>query len=262
MMKIGIIGGSGLEKMDIFQNAREIIMETKFGKPSSPIIWGRINNSEVFIISRHGRNHEINPSNVNYRANIAALKKLGCTHILATTACGSLRENIKPGDFVILNQFIDRTTKRASTFFSENKVCHIGMANPFCEKLRKLIIKSAKELKLKIHEKGTVISIEGPRFSTRAESNLFRQWKCDVINMSTVPECVLAREAGICYASIAMSTDYDCWHVSKVPVTTEMILNVMKNNSENVTKLLLKAIEMINFEECACKEAIKYAFVN
>jgi len=260
-MKIGIIGGSGLEKLDVFQNAKEIIMETPFGKPSSPIIWGKINGTEVFIISRHGRNHEIMPSNVNYRANISALKKLGVTHIIATTACGGLKESIKPGDFVILNQFIDRTTKRISTFYDKNKVCHISMAEPFCEKLRKILIKAGKELKLRIHEKGTVVTIEGPRFSTRAESNLFRQWKADVINMSTVPECVLAREAGICYAAIAMSTDYDCWHVSKVPVTAEMILSVMKKNAENVTKLILESVKKINFEECECKKAVKSALI-
>ena len=260
-MKIGIIGGSGLEKLDVFQDAQQILMETPFGKPSSPIIYGKIRGVDVFIISRHGRNHEIMPSNVNFRANISALKRVGCTHILATTACGSLRENIKPGDFVILDQFIDRTTKRAQTFYDRNRVCHIGMAEPFCEKLRNILIKTGKELKLKIHEKGTVVTIEGPRFSTRAESNLFRQWKADVINMSTVPECVLAREAGMCYASVAMATDYDCWHKSEKPVTLEMVLSVMKKNSENVTKLLVRAIEKIKFEECSCKEAIKSALI-
>jgi 5'-methylthioadenosine phosphorylase len=260
-IKIGIIGGSGLEKLDIFQDAREIMMETPFGKPSSKIIWGKINGIEVFIISRHGPEHKIMPSNVNYRANISSLKRLGCTHILATTACGSLKEKIKPGDFVILDQFIDRTTKRISTFYDRDKVCHIGMAEPFCEKLRQVLIKECKNLKLKYHPKGTVVTIEGPRFSTRAESNLFRQWKADVINMSTVPECVLAREAGICYAAIAMSTDYDCWHLSKETVTTEMILSTMKKNAENVTKILLAAIKQINHEECPCKEAIKYALV-
>jgi len=260
-MKIGIIGGSGLEKLDIFQDTKEIIMETRFGKPSSPIISGKIKGVEVFIISRHGPEHRIMPSNVNYRANISALKRLGCTHILATTACGSLKEKIKPGDFVILNQFIDRTTKRESTFFGKNRVCHIGMAEPFCEKLRSILIKTGKELKLKVHPKGTVVTIEGPRFSTRAESNLFRSWKADVINMSTVPECVLAREAGICYSAIAMSTDYDCWHKSEKPVTIEMVLSVMKKNAENVTKVLLSAIPKINWEECSCKEAIKSALI-
>jgi len=262
-MKIGIIGGSGLEKLDVFENAREIIMETPFGKPSSPVIWGKIKGIDVFVLSRHGRNHEIMPSNVNYRANISALKRLGCTHILATTACGSLNEKIRPGDFVILNQFIDRTTKRESTFFDgklNRRVCHIGMAEPFCEKLRNILIKTGKELRLRVHPAGTVVTIEGPRFSTRAESNLFRSWKADVINMSTVPECVLAREAGICYSAIAMSTDYDCWRKSE-PVTLEMVLSVMKKNSENVTKLLLSAIPKINWEECSCKEAVKSALI-
>jgi 5'-methylthioadenosine phosphorylase len=257
----GIIGGSGLEKLDIFENAKEIIMETKFGRPSSPIISGKLNGIEIFILSRHGRNHEIMPSNVNNRANISALKKLGCTHILATTACGSLKEQIKPGDFVILNQFIDRTTKRASTFFESGKVCHISMAEPFCEKLRQILIKECRNLKLKCHPMGTVVTIEGPRFSTKAESNLFRQWNADVINMSTVPECVLAREAGICYAAIAMSTDYDCWKEHEKSVTMEMILNVMKKNAENVTKLLLAAVQKINHQECSCREAIKSALI-
>jgi len=257
----GIIGGSGLEKMDIFQNAREIIMQTPFGKPSSPIISGKINGIEVFIISRHGPNHRINPTNVNYRANISALKRLGCTHILATTACGSLKKEIKPGDFVILDQFIDRTTKRHSTFFDKNRVAHISMADPFCEKLREILIETCKKQKLAHHSKGTVITIEGPRFSTRAESNLFRSWKADVINMSTVPECVLAREAGICYSAVAMATDYDCWHKSDAPVTTEMVMSTMKKNAENVTKLLLSVIPKINFENCGCKEAIKHALM-
>jgi len=258
---LGIIGGSGLEKLDIFQDAKEIIVKTPFGFPSSPIISGKINETEIFIIARHGVKHSINPTNVNYRANISALKRLGCTHILATTACGSLKQSIKPGDFVILDQFIDRTTKRHSTFFDKNRVGHIGMADPFCEKLRKILIETCKKQKLAYHPRGTVITIEGPRFSSRAESNLFRIWKADVINMSTVPECVLAREAGICYSAIAMATDYDCWHKSEEAVTLEMVLNVMKKNSENVTRLLLAVIPNINFQECACKKEVKHALI-
>ena len=261
MIKIGIIGGSGLEKLDIFEDAKEILMGTPFGKPSSAIINGKIKGVEVFILSRHGPEHRINPTNVNYRANISALKRLGCTHILATTACGSLKKEIKPGDFVVLNQFIDRTTKRESTFFDKNRVCHIGMADPFCEKLRKILIDECKKLKLRCHPKGTVVTIEGPRFSTRAESNLFRQWKADVINMSTVPECILAREAGICYAAIAMSTDYDCFLKNRPPVTIEEVLGVMKRNTENVSRLILCTISKINYERCSCREAYKTAII-
>jgi len=200
-MAIGIIGGSGLDDPKILKDAKEIEVDTPFGKPSSPLTLGKIEGKEVVLLARHGRKHTIMPTNVNFRANIHALKEQGCTAILATTACGSLKEEIKPGDLVILDQFIDRTTKRACTFYEKDKVCHIAMAEPFCSKLRKLLIENAKELKLKHHEKGTMITIEGPRFSTKAESKMFIKWGADVINMSTVPEVVLAREAGICYAS-------------------------------------------------------------
>ena len=223
---------------------------------------GKINDVGVVIVSRHGKKHSINPTNVNYRANIMALKDIGCTHIIATTACGSLREYIKPGHLVFCDQFIDRTTKRHSTFYDEDKVCHIPMAEPFCSKLRKILSETASEMKLEHHKKGTVITIEGPRFSTKAESHLFRQWKADVINMSTVPEVVLAREAGICYAIVAMSTDYDCLMEDKKPVTIDEVLRVMKENAENVKKLLLKAIPKISYVDCRCKEDIKSAVIN
>ncbi|MCP3681409.1 MAG: MTAP family purine nucleoside phosphorylase, partial [bacterium] len=213
----------------------------------------------VVILARHGRKHAIMPTNIPFQANIHALKEQGCTHILATTACGSLREEIKPGDFVILDQFIDRTTKRASTFYEKDKVCHIPMAEPFCEKMRKVIGEAADELNLRNHKKGTMITIEGPRFSTKAESTLFRSWKADVINMSTVPEVVLAREAGICYASVAMSTDYDCWHESEETVEWTAILETFKKNVDSVKKLILATIPKIKDEECSCREAIKTA---
>ena len=197
---------------------------------------------------------------MNYRGNIWALKEQGCTHIIATTACGSLREKIKPGHLVFCDQFIDRT-RRNSTFYDIDKVCHIPMAEPFCPKLRKTLAETASEMSLAHHKKGTVVTIEGPRFSTKAESNLFRQWSCDVINMSTVPEVVLAREAGICYATIAMSTDYDCWHKTEKPVTIDMILKTMHQNAENVKKLLLATIPKINHLDCKCKEDIKTAVI-
>src|SRR3989344_1333885 len=223
-IKIGIIGGSGLEDPKILKDAKEIDATTKFGSPSSSLTTGKINDADVVILSRHGKKHTIMPSNVNYRANITALKEQGCTHIIATTACGSLREDIKPGNLVFCDQFIDMTTKRAQTFYDSDKVCHIPMAEPFCEKLRKLLAEAASELKIKHHNKGTVVTIEGPRFSTKAESHMFRQWKADVINMSTVPEVVLAREAGICYAIVAMSTDWDCLMEDKKPVTIDEVL--------------------------------------
>src|SRR3989338_7646749 len=210
-IKIGIIGGSGLEDPNVLKDAKEISVKTKFGSPSSSLTPGKINDVGVVIVSRHGKKHSINPTNVNYRANIMALKDIGCTHIIATTACGSLREYIKPGHLVFCDQFIDRTTKRHSTFYDSDRVCHIPMAEPFCNELRKLLAESAANLGYKNKAKGTVVTIEGPRFSSKAESHMYRAMNADVINMSTVPEVVLAREAGLCYAAIAMSTYYDCF---------------------------------------------------
>ena len=261
IVKIGIIGGSGLDDSRILKGARELYISTKFGDPSSSLTIGKINDTEVVIIARHGKKHTINPGNVNYRANIWALKEQGCTHIIATTACGSLREEIKPGHLVFCDQFIDRTTKRASTFYDSDKVCHIPMAEPFCEKLRSLLAETASEMNLEHHKKGTIVTIEGPRFSTKAESHMFRQWNADVINMSTVPEVVLAREAGICYAVIAMSTDYDVWMPHEESVNIEMVLQIMKQNAENVKKLLITAIPKINYTECQCREDIKTAVI-
>ncbi|MBI2649904.1 S-methyl-5'-thioadenosine phosphorylase [Candidatus Woesearchaeota archaeon] len=261
MMKIGIIGGSGLDDPRILKGAKETYVTTKFGNPSSGLAIGRINDIDVAVIARHGKRHTINPSNVNYRANIMALKEQGGTHISATTACGSLREEIKPGHLVFCDQFIDRTTKRAATFYESDKVCHIPMAEPFCRKLRNLLSETASEMGLEYHKKGTVITIEGPRFSTKAESHMYRQWNADVINMSTVPEAVLAREAGICYAIVAMSTDYDCFLEDRPEVTIEEVLKVMKQNSDNVKKLLLEVIPKINYIDCKCKEDIKTSII-
>lgn len=243
------------------KGAKEIDATTKFGNPSSNLITGKISNVDVVILSRHGKKHTIMPSNVNYRANILALKEQGCTHVIATTACGSLKEEIKPGHLVFCDQFIDRTTKRASTFYDAGKVCHIPMAEPFCAKLRRLLSETSTEIGLKHHKKGTIITIEGPRFSTKAESHMYRQWKADVINMSTVPEVVLAREAGICYAIIAMSTDFDVWHPHEDGVNIEMILKVMHQNAENVKKLLLEVIPKISYIDCQCREDIKTAVI-
>jgi 5'-methylthioadenosine phosphorylase len=250
-IKIGIIGGSGMDDPSLMKNIKEKNVKTPYGKPSSALTTGRIDNVDVVILARHGKAHSIYPTGVNFRANLHALKKEGCTHILATTAVGSLREKIKPGDLVFVDQFIDFTKHRTLTFH-EKKVVHTPMAEPFCAELRALLVKSAKELKLRHHPKGTVITIEGPRFSTRAESHMFRMLGADVINMSTVPEVILARELGICYQSIAMSTDYDCWKEGEESVTWDMILSIMKKNAANVTSLLLKTISKITNTECHC----------
>jgi len=250
-MKIGIIGGSGLETLDIFENPAQKEVETPFGKPSSPLITGRINNIDVVIISRHGTKHEITPTEVNNRANIFALKDEGCKYIISTTAVGSLREEIKRGDFVILDQFIDFTKLRKLSFFDkfEFGAIHTPMANPFSETLRKKLIESCEKLKFPNHKKGTVITIEGPRFSTRAESNLFRQWGANVINMATSPEAILANEAEVPYAVIATSTDYDSWKEDEEPVTWNEIKYIMKENAEKVKKIILETINSFSREQ-------------
>ena len=259
MPKIGIIGGSGVDDPKIMHDAKKIKVHTPYGSTSDLVVIGKVKGVDVVVIPRHGDSHRINPTNVNYRANIWAMRELGVTHIIAPTACGSLREEIKPGDLVFIDQFIDRTTKRIQTFYEGTEVCHISMAEPFCEKIRKILVGIAKEQKFSHHVKGTIVTIEGPRFSTKAESHLFRSWNCDVINMTTVPECVLAREMGICYQSIAMSTDYDCWRESEEAVSVEMILKTMKGNSEKVKKILVEVISRLKDWECDCKTAIKSA---
>ncbi len=245
MTKIAIIGGSGFEDPAILKNPGEIEIETPFGKPSSTFKTGKIEGVDVVLLSRHGRDHSIVPSEVNNRANIWAIRELQSTHILATTACGSLREEIKRGDVVIPDQFIDFTRRRAVTFydkFEEGKLNHTPMADPFHQKLRDNLISTAGKLGISFHASGTVITIEGPRFSTRAESHMFRLWGADVINMSVAPECILANELGIPYAAIALSTDYDCWKTNEEPVTWKEVLKVFNRNIKNVIQLLTQTI--------------------
>jgi len=245
MNKIAIIGGSGLEDPALLKNPGETEIETPYGKPSSSFKTGKIEGVEVVLLSRHGRDHSIPPSQVNNRANIWAIRKLGCTHILTTTACGSLREEIQLGNLVILDQFIDFTRHREITFhntFENGNLQHAAMAEPFNQLLRDKLIEKADDLKLKYHPRGTVITIEGPRFSTRAESNMFRSWGADVINMSIAPECILANELKIPYVAVALSTDYDCWKTDEEPVTWEEVLKVFNHNVKNVIKLLSKTI--------------------
>jgi len=248
MVKIGIIGGSGLDNSNILKNAKDVEIETPYGKPSSAFKTGKIAGVDVVLLARHGRKHTIPPTHVNNRANLHAMKKLGVTHILATTAVGSLRENIGRGDLVVLDQFIDFTRRRNVSFYDEfepHKPTHCSMAEPFNKELKEILIKSCKELKLKYHPKGTVITIEGSRFSTKAESNMFRQWGADVINMSIAPECILANEADIPYAAVAMSTDYDCIFDNLPPVTWKEVLKVFKENVNKVIAVLVKTIPKI-----------------
>lgn len=247
---IGIIGGSGLEGPKILKGAKEVEVTTPYGKPSSKLILGKISGIDVAIISRHGKKHTIPPTQVNFRANIQALKDQGVTHILATTACGSLRKEIERGDIIILDQFIDFTRHRKVTYYEEfppggENAKHTSMPDPFSEALRQLLIETCKELRFKFHPRGTVITIEGPRFSTRAESKMFRIWGADVINMSIAPECILANEAGLQYAAVAMSTDYDSWAEGEAPVEWEELLRTFHKNVDNVKALLIKTIPKI-----------------
>lgn len=252
MVKIGIIGGSGLDNPDILKDPRDIEVTTPYGSPSSSLTCGKIAEVEVAILARHGKDHGIYPSGVNFRANIWALKEHGCTHILAATAVGSLRQEIAPGHLVFPDQFIDHTRNRQNTFFDRGQVVHTPMAEPFCPNLRTLLAESAAALNITHHAAKTIITIEGPRFSTRAESHMFRSWNCDVINMSTVPEVNLARELKIHYATTAMSTDYDCWHEEEAPVTWEMILATMRDNSDKVLRLFMDVIPKIKEYDDIC----------
>ncbi|MBE0647472.1 MAG: S-methyl-5'-thioadenosine phosphorylase [Bacteroidales bacterium] len=248
MVRVGLVGGSGLEKLNIVENKRETEVSTPYGPPSSSLYTGQIGPCEVVILSRHGREHTISPTQVNNRANISAFRELKCSHILATTACGSLREEIRRGDFVIPDQFIDFTRRRHLTFYEEfepGDAKHVPMADPFSEYLRGLLIKGAEDLGLPVHYKGTVITIEGPRFSTRAESMMFRTLGADIVNMSIAPEAALAFEAGIPYAAVALSTDYDAWKTDEAPVTWNEVVRVFNTNVGHMTRLLINVVSQI-----------------
>lgn len=251
MIRVGIIGGSGLDDPDIVKNPERMALDTPYGTPSSDLMAGTIGGTEVLILARHGRQHQYSPTQVNNRANIHALKEAGATHILATTACGSLRTKIDRGHFVILDQFIDFTRFRKNTFADsfEGGAVHTAMAHPFDEALRTGLIDSARALGLTAHPRGCVVTIEGPRFSTVAESKMFRLWGADVINMSTAPEAMLANEACLPYAAVAMSTDYDCWKEDEAPVTWDEILEVFSKNADNVKRLLVRTIETLTLED-------------
>lgn len=245
MPKIAIIGGSGLDDPKILKNSNEKKVENEFGEPSSNLTIGKIEGIDIVILARHGKDHSIMPTKVNFLANIKALKDEGCTHILAATAVGSLREEIKPGNLVFPNQFIDFSRLRNLTFF-EDKIVHTPMAEPYNKNLRDILCKSCVDLGFEYNRDVTVITIEGPRFSTKAESHMFRNWGADIINMSTCPEVILANELEIPYQTIAMSTDYDCWKENEKPVTYEMVMQTMKQNAEKVKQLLINVIPKIS----------------
>jgi 5'-methylthioadenosine phosphorylase len=258
--EIGIIGGTGVYDPQLLRNVEEIKPHTPYGPPSDSITIGELQGRKIAFIPRHSKKHTIRPTDVNSRANIYALKELGVQRILAPSAVGSLKEEFKPGDMIFVDKFIDRTTKREQSFYTGPQVCHISVADPMCPELRKILIKVAGEMKIRYHKTGTYLCIEGPRFSTKAESKMFRSWGADMIGMTLVPECVLAREAEMCYASIATVTDYDVW--KDQPVSLEEVVKTMNENIEKVKKTITEAIIKIPKERgCECRNSLKNALI-
>lgn len=259
---IGIIGGSGLYEMEGLKNVKEVKIKTPFGDPSDVYIVGKLGDAKMVFLPRHSRGHKLLPSELNYRANIFGMKKLGVQWIISVSAVGSMREDIKPGHIVIPDQFFDRTKARANTFFGKGIVGHVEFADPVCHDLSNILFNAGKEAGVIVHKGGTYICIEGPQFSTRAESKIYRKWGVDVIGMTNIPEAKLAREAEICYATLALSTDYDCWHETEESVTVEMILETIKNNVANAKAIIKAAVQKISgSRKCKCASAMKYAIV-
>jgi len=236
--KLGVIGGSGVYDAEGLEGAAWRRVETPWGAPSDEILTGRLAGVEIAFLPRHGRGHPHAPSSINYRANIDALKRLGVTDVISVSACGSLREQLSPGTFVLIDQFIDRTFKRETSFFGEGLVAHVSMAEPVCPKLAGALAETCAELGVSHHRGGTYLAIEGPQFSSRAESELYRAWGCDVIGMTNMPEAKLAREAELPYATVAMVTDYDCWHDEHGPVDVASVLEVLQANADNARRLI------------------------
>jgi 5'-methylthioadenosine phosphorylase len=262
MTRIGIIGGSGLYKMEGIKNLTEKTVTTPFGKPSDKYLIGEIEGKEVVFLPRHGVGHRISPTEINYRANIFGMKKLGVERIFSVSACGSLKQEYKPLDFVVPDQFVDRTTQRQATFFSNGIVAHISFSEPVCPHLAQVLLEAGKKSGATIHSGGTYLNMEGPAFSTKAESILYGTWGMDIIGMTNMAEAKLCREAEICYATLAAVTDYDCWHPSHETVTVEMVIQNLRKNVENSQKILKAAIRMLNAQrKCNCATALQYAIV-
>jgi len=243
--KLGIIGGSGLYSMEL-ENAEWMAIDTYWGQPSDDVLRGLIGNIEIYFLPRHGRGHKYSPTTIPYKANIAALKKCGVDHVISFSACGSLNEVMEPGHFVVIDQYVDRTTHRDKSFFGTNCVGHVSLADPTCTGQNDLIIEASKGCDLIIHPKGTYLAMEGPQFSTRAESLIYKNnWNCDVIGMTNVPEMNLAREAQICYSSVSMVTDFDCWHEGHAAVTVAEIITTMNKNVSQSQQLLKRIVEKL-----------------
>lgn len=259
---LAVIGGSGLYDMPDLQDTQEYDLTTPFGKPSAPIVIGTLEGHKVAFLARHGIGHHISPTGINYRANIYALKSLGVKCIASINACGSLREDFAPGEIVIPDQLFDFTRDRKSSFFETGLVSHISTADPFCADLSRQIYKSVKATGVPVHQGGAFIIIEGPRFSTRAESNVFRSWDMSIIGMTTSPEAFLAREAEICYAVMAHVTDYDVWHISEQPVTVNMVIEILKQNTKHAQQAVRDLVQNLDPDRpCECANALADALI-
>ena len=262
---LGIIGGSGVYEIDGLKNKQWKKVPSSFGEPSDELLFGELNGQKMVFLPRHGRGHRIPPSEINYRANIDALKRAGVTDLISVSAVGSLKEELEPGMFVIVDQFIDRTFARKKSFFSSGLVAHVSMANPVCSRLGNHIQSTAKSIGIEVVRGGIYIAMEGPQFSSIAESELYRSWGCDVVGMTNMPEAKLAREAEICYVSVAMVTDYDCWHTEHENVSVDAMIKVLNDNADNARSLVKSASSAIfsdhSSSECDCKFSLENAII-
>ncbi|MFC1852769.1 S-methyl-5'-thioadenosine phosphorylase [candidate division CSSED10-310 bacterium] len=260
--KIGVVGGSGLYEMEGFTDVSEITVTTPFGEPSDPYMVGLLQGRRVAFLPRHGKGHRYLPHEINYRANIYGFKKLGVERIISLTAVGSMRQDIKPMDLVLVNQFFDRTKGRLCTFFGEGIAAHISFDKPTCDDLSAYVFEACQEVGVTVHRGGTYICMEGPQFSTLAESLIYRKWGVDVIGMTNLTESKLAREAEMCYSTLALVTDYDCWRESEEAVSVGTILDYLRTNAENAKKIVKKLVPKIpETQSCACKEALAHAII-
>ena len=261
-VRIGIIGGSGLYNMPGLEKSREIRVKTPFGDPSDALVVGTLEGKRVAFLSRHARGHRFTPTEINYRANVHAMKQLGVERIISVSAVGSLQEELKPLDFLIPDQFFDRTRHRVDTFFGDGVVAHVGFGNPVCAQLAETLGAACEAVKVRVHKRGTYVCMEGPQFSTLSESHVYRQLRFDVIGMTNLTEARLAREAEICYSTVAMITDYDCWHPEHSSVTLEEIISNLNKNAENAQNVIREAVRAIAAERtCKCGRALAHAIV-
>jgi 5'-methylthioadenosine phosphorylase len=259
---LGVIGGSGLYQFSALENPKTHDIDTPFGKPSAPLISGSLDSHEVVFLARHGIGHSISPTEVNYCANIYALKMLGVEQVISVSACGSLREDFAPGDIVIPDQLMDNTRDRKRSFFGDGMVVHIGSADPFCARLSEQLYQAVRQVGGNVHRGGTLVTIEGPRFSTRAESNLYREWGLSIIGMTACPEAFLAREAEMCYATMAHVTDYDVWRQAEEPVTVEMVVRTFMKNLDLAQKAIQNLAGQVTSEaDCECRHALENAII-